>query len=269
MENNAHELQDCSVPPWKIYVKYDEGLKREKWFNKNKRKSIEKVTTPLLRGYKDVFFIYYPGVYKFIGILEELLANREVQGIRMCFGVDAFSDPPKRGKLDIVMAPCRLNGGRLQDIRALYTRASTLEKIDYGSAKKMTEYYKTNIVPKLQNTLSEDDITKRKFETENVYFEREYLELFIQETKCQLCQEAVVGVKGIKILFVSYHDQPEVRMGSIHLTKRMTIQFVYTDENGTNINLEKADPRYKNKPKNLGNFDTGDPTPPFDNYSDI
>jgi|GEM_PF-3208857 hypothetical protein len=269
MENNAHGLQKCPEPPWSIYVCYEKGRKRVEWFNKYKKEGIEKVTTPLLRGYEDVFFIYYPVASKFIGILEELLANEQVQGIRMCFGVDAFSDPPKRGKLDIVMAPGRLNSERkLQDIRALYTRASTLEKLDYASAKKMTEYYKTNIVPKLQNTLSEDDIAKEEFETENVYFKREYLELFIRETKCQV-EKVKIGVKGIKILFVSYHDIPDVTNSGIPLTKRLTIQFVYTDKNGTSINLEKTDLRYENIPENFGNFDTGDPTPPFDNYSDI
>lgn len=263
MEKVNKITHNCPDAPLHIYVSHAETEARKAWFEKYKKPVIESFNSSRGIRVRNPFSIDYNNAKELTDKISEMISPKEVEGIRMCFGCDVNSNT---GELDIILAPVKKGrNGKLEDIRGAYILASTLRKVDDRVAASMTRFYKNNFAEPLSATLSDEDIENGLSETLNVYFNTYQLESLINETNCQV-DHLKLGVHGIRIIFVSYTTTPEVRNTGEKLMRRLTIQFVYTDIQGKEINLEDVDTRYGLP---FDGFDTGDPTPPFDNYSDI
>jgi hypothetical protein len=275
------EKEDPSVPI-NTYIAWEEGIARIKWYLKSKRPKLDKIVRNYNPGHNEREFFYYSDPRVISDLFGHVLESKKYSGIRIYFGscldvIPAGCDPGDKGKLVLIYVPTTNekddsaeamdeNIKPFKDSDKYYKlRPSDCSRVRLTSEvfDDLVLNYENKKRGVLRRSLSATDRKNPKTnkETKHLFMNRECIREIKTEIDYQLDMSAKYGATGIKVYITSYTNKPVQRDG-YELSRRLTIQFVFTDDAGQDLNLERIDPRYSSRPHAIA-LNTINPTPPY------
>lgn len=262
-------------PPYRTYISKDESERRNEWYLRFKKRPIlDAIVDGYYPGQKEREYFYYSDPTVISAMFGDVLADEKYTGIRIylgsCDGTPPEGcDPHDKGRLVLIFVPTIV---KADDPKA-DNDSGEYYKLRMGNCSRVTltkDVFDTlvhNYVEKknaLQRTLSisDRDSTDANEETRHLFIDTVRIKEIYIEINYQLKMSVKHGVSGIKVYINSYTDVPVFR-DELELCQRLTVQFVFTDDAGKDVDLKGIDDRYDKLPKFLLGYNTIDPTPPY------
>jgi len=275
-------------PPLLTYISKKVSDGRTKWYLNHKRPIMDKIVHKYNRGHTEREYFYYSDPRVISELFGHVLENKNYTGLRIHLGscrdlIPAGCDTGDKGKLVLIYVPTTKekdenvnteyekpykDSGEYFKLRPRGCSRVTLDKsvfdhlVDNNREKSAA----------LRISLSTVDLNDHEAseETKSLFIDRERIKEIKDEIEYQLDMSAQYGVAGIKVYINSYTDKP-VQSGRYLLRQRLTVQFVFTDDAGQDLDLIDIDPRYKELKKGwkkdpkkfLIGYNTMNPTPPY------
>nr|MBI1230306.1 hypothetical protein [Cytophagales bacterium] len=257
-------------PPVNTHIPWEKSKARTKWYLEHKRPLLDAVVNSYNPGHTEREYFYYSNPMIISGLFGRVLQDKSYNGIRIYFGscmdlIPEGCDTCDKGKLVLIYVPTIKKNDAIMDnefeeyykLRPGSCSCVPLTKLVFN---QLVENYKEKSGA-LYSSLSAHDRNSldANEETRSLFIDEVRIKEIKDEIDYQMDMSAKHGASGVKVYINSYTDEP-VQSGEYILSQRLTVQFVYTDEAGQDLNLERIDPRY--------NFaaiahNTFNPTPPY------
>lgn len=259
--------------PINTYIPWAESIARTNWYLKHKRPILDGIVHRYNPGHTERESFYYSDPRVISDLFGHVLGNEKYTGIRIYFGscravIPKGCDVGDKGKLVLIYVPTIRKGENEKadndsdEYYKLRPSSCSRETLAKTVLDKLVNNYQVDKRAILGSSLSSADLLNPNAneETKHLFMGRECISEIKTEIDYQLKMSDRYGASGIKVYINSYTDKPTRRDGH-ELRQRLTVQFVFTDDAGQDLNLERIDPRYKSvKPIALN---TMNPTPPY------
>jgi hypothetical protein len=272
-------------PPLNTYIPWAEGIARKNWYIKHKRPILDNIVQKYNPGHDERESFYYSDPRVISDLLGHILKKPSYMGLRIYFGscldkIPQGCEVSDKGKLVLIFVPIinekedleeqtNENETPFKDSDEYYKLLPTgcvRVSLTRSIFDELVQNYETIKRGPLRKSLSETDKKNPKAdkETKHLFMNKECIKEIKAEIDYQLKMSVQYGVSGIKVSITSYTNKP-VRRGGYDLSQRLTVQFVFTDAAGKDLNLEGIDPRYKSIPAPAV-LNTINPTPPYPRF---
>jgi hypothetical protein len=265
-------------PPKLTYISKQISDDRTNWYLKHKRPILDQIVGKYNGSRREREYFYYSDPRVISNLFGYVLQNENYTGLRIYLGscldtIPTGCDLGDKGKLVLIYVPTVEKDGNVKtdnesgEYFKLRMGNCTRVKLSKKVAKELVSNYQNEKKPALSSSLSAGDLasTATSEETKHLFIDKEKLEEIKREIDYQLHMSAQYGVSGIKVCINSYTNQPfKKSTQGPELRQRLTVQFVFTDDAGQDLDLVGIDPRYNVfKAGFVGAQNTIDPTPPY------
>ncbi|MGQ7856801.1 hypothetical protein ACUN24_21400 [Pedobacter sp. WC2501] len=267
-----------------IYVSKSISDDREHWFDKKKFSILNQIAKGDGAA-SEIQEVYFPQAGALSNQISEFLKSGNVDGLRIYFGsfgkkIDEIEAADKKncGRFNFIFAPT----SNKHDIGTYYKKNGAVidELLQANAERWIANYQQVNGKRyQLKSTLSIEDQEAKCYETKHVWFDlnktTELRDMIIE----QLNKDSLAGLK-IKLVSYTNEDFVDGFLGAKIPQKykqRLTVIFVFTDEEGVEIYKDDKEEEYllirkfATLYRNGESFFVGDDTwtelfsPPYDN----